>query len=134
MPVPEPSSRPTSGKSGIKGVLADCTLEQEEIRQQKWIERMEREETVERMTRGALMKPGVSSISASAQAQARALQKQERTEDNGSDDEDFLVRYRQQRIRQLQQACSPPEFHGVGRGGSHTLLQRGSTRLIHKFI
>ena len=59
------------------------------------------------------MKPGVSSISALAQAQARALQKQERTEDNGSDDEDFLVRYRQQRKRQLQPAFSPPEFRGV---------------------
>ena len=89
----------------IKGVLADDKLEQEAIRQQKRIERMEREEIVEQMT---LMKPGVSSISASAQAQARALQKQERTEDDGSDDDDFLVRYRQQRIRQLQQACSPP--------------------------
>lgn len=118
-------SRPSSRKPGVKGVLEDYKLDQEEKRRQRLIDRLEKEEILERNTIGVLMKPGEVSNSWSAvqarQQQARRQRERygESNDDDDDDDDDkdygndndlnnddnngFMARYRAQRIREMQQ-------------------------------
>ena len=120
----------------IKGVLADDKLEQEAIRQQKWIERMEREEIVERMTRGALMKPGVSSISASAQAQKRehCKSKKEPRMTGVTTTRTFWYDIDSKEYGNFSKPVVLPSFNGVEEVDPTLYSNAGRTRPIHEFI
>lgn len=118
-----PSARSSSStKAGIKGVLENYKLDQEEAKRQALIDRLEKEQIVERNTIGTKMKPGEVSISLNATIEERKrlerLQRRQQSNDDDidsdvDDDDDFIARYRQQRLQQLQQQRALPEFGGV---------------------
>lgn len=117
-PTTTTSALPSSGKSGVKGVLADYQLHQEEKKRLEWIDQMEKEEILERNTMGVRLQPGEISISLRAMEERKRREKQSRElceedDGDGDDDDEFLARYHQQRLRELQQANALPEFGGV---------------------
>lgn len=106
----------SSGKSGVKGVLADYKLHRDEKQRQAWIDKLEKQELVSRNTMGAMSKPGEVSISIATMQEGRQLEKEigEIDDDKpNEEDEDFLARYRQQRLLELKLANALPEFFGV---------------------
>jgi hypothetical protein len=115
--VVEQPTRQTSTKAGIKGVLENYKLDKEEAKRQAQIDRMEKEEIIERKTLGAKLKPGEVSISLNATLEQQRKQvEQQRLEDRSDadddDDDDFIARYRQQRIRELQQHSESKQYAG----------------------
>lgn len=113
-------SRSSSGKSGVKGVLTDYRLHQEEKKRAAWIDRMEREELMERHTLGAKLQPGEVSISMAAtqdrlrqEKQTRHRDEEDVVEEEEADDDEFLTRYHRRRLQELQIRDSLPEFEGV---------------------
>jgi Phosducin len=106
----------SSGKSGVKGVLADYKLHQDERKCQAWIDKLDKDELVARNMVGAMLKPGEVSISLAAMRERLRLEKEiDRINDDelNEEDENFLASYRQKRLRELKQANALPAFSGV---------------------
>lgn len=114
-------ARSSSGKSGVKGVLADYRLHQEEKKRDALIARMKNEEQMERHVLGVNLQPGEVSISMAAMQERNRHEKQSRTtqddedeaEEEGDDDDEFLARYHRRRLLELQRTKALPEFEGV---------------------
>jgi antitoxin (DNA-binding transcriptional repressor) of toxin-antitoxin stability system len=111
-PASSMSRRPTTGRAGPKGVLADKKLHDEMDKIDRDLRETEKQVMLERWTRGALMKPGEVSLSGTAiEERKRRAKQSERMQqehddgtDNDDDDDDFLMDYRKQRIEEWKRA------------------------------